>query len=727
MLQTLEPLSKVRRVTSDGLHQALDKYTKKAEKRVKDQFQLSINESMKTGDLETALSEITSGKSPYLSTNVMQRLSSFELNLRALETLIRDTTMGSARITGLRAGFGVTFDPTLPDAIAVAQKNAARMVQDINKSTQDTIREMVVRSLGDGTPPYELAERIKTVIGLTKPHAAAVSNYLQSLLDTGASRTRANQMAKQYAGRLLDYRAKSIARTETMIAANTGQSIFWQQMKSLGFTDGMVREWITTADEKTCPLCAPMNGKHAPIDGFFQSGDGPLISPPRHVQCRCTTGLVYANEDELSKMNPNHDRRGRFAPGPGGAAGGLTTPAGKPEALFGVKTYRWGGVTTSAFSEPADRLLSGNSAPSGKMLLQTQSFKTKEPTKQPKYLTLDEYRSEKKHNIQQELGRRMVDEAATNPVLAKWLDNRGRTNVMLKRIYVKQKLYEWSMTKGQHYSWNQRREMMAKKSKEFEQEYSHMDKAAKRKMVAEMEVNTQVQSWAGASGDNNSRSIAMQVAIQRKFGTKATMTHIPGRKAGALEYSRNKPFYDSFVNHVYAHTQAKLKQAGITSLTLFRGMEVKTGVLHNVTGKRALKPLTAKEKVKLRTSQKQLRSLQRRIDALRRSGKHDWDTSDRLDYLEEQKYIHEDTVHMLTNGRGTTGRARVNLQPASSFSAGSESALGFGGTLIAVRVSAKRVFSTAITGPGCLTEGEFIVIGDKNVRSRFAMVDSEAF
>jgi 8-oxo-dGTP pyrophosphatase MutT (NUDIX family) len=64
-----------------------------------------------------------------------------------------------------------------------------------------------------------------------------------------------------------------------------------------------------------------------------------------------------------------------------------------------------------------------------------------------------------------------------------------------------------------------------------------------------------------------------------------------------------------------------------------------------------------------------------------------------------------------------TEDTKINLQPLSSFSVEYETASSFSGhgendpAVIAARVPASRIFSTAKTGFGCLSEGEVVVLG----------------
>jgi len=67
-------------------------------------------------------------------------------------------------------------------------------------------------------------------------------------------------------------RASLIARTETLRAHNEGRTVFYRQV---GVTQV---QWITAHDERTCPVCRPLEGKVFGIDEI----------PESHPGCRCS-------------------------------------------------------------------------------------------------------------------------------------------------------------------------------------------------------------------------------------------------------------------------------------------------------------------------------------------------------------------------------------------------------------------------------------------------------
>ncbi len=89
-----------------------------------------------------------------------------------------------------------------------------------------------------------------------------------------------HEVAKDLTG-VVDFsrqRAEVVARTELMKSHNEGQLT---AMEQLGVQHvGVEVEWLATPDERTCPICADMEGSVFTID----EAHGLL---PRHPMCRC--------------------------------------------------------------------------------------------------------------------------------------------------------------------------------------------------------------------------------------------------------------------------------------------------------------------------------------------------------------------------------------------------------------------------------------------------------
>lgn len=89
-----------------------------------------------------------------------------------------------------------------------------------------------------------------------------------------------------------EQRARLIASTEATRAFAEGNLFSWRAAADeLEIT--FMKVWRTAADDKVCPLCAPMDGLQAALDGdawYSPSGGegvGGVLAPPMHPRCRC--------------------------------------------------------------------------------------------------------------------------------------------------------------------------------------------------------------------------------------------------------------------------------------------------------------------------------------------------------------------------------------------------------------------------------------------------------
>jgi hypothetical protein len=173
-----------------------------------------------------------------------------------------------------------------------------------------------------------------------------------------------------------------------------------------------------------------------------------------------------------------------------------------------------------------------------------------------------------------------------------------------------------------------------------------------------------VNNWAESSNDHNALSRAIQGGAKEFFNVKDSFNYVGpsgSKKEIALqdktEEMREKysGIIHAYLEATYENTQEFFKKAGIKELVLYRGMKLEGGKI-------------------------------------------------------EEKWTSQDG-------------AETALQPLSSFSTSFDTAHYFADSsrnnskkncmMIAVRVPIERVFSTALTGAGCLTEAECVVLGGK--------------
>ncbi len=190
------------------------------------------------------------------------------------------------------------FDLTNPQSVQVAARQAAEAVRQISDSTRRAIREIIRRGqLGQLTVGQQ-ARRIRDLIGLTERQTASVLNFEANLIEQGITGRRLERMVLRKFDQVLQRRATTIARSETIKAANLGQQDLWRQAADQGLIDrdNVQRRWITSIDDRVCPICAPMDGQLRPLEEPFVSpfnGASALV-PGIHAACRCAVALEVA-------------------------------------------------------------------------------------------------------------------------------------------------------------------------------------------------------------------------------------------------------------------------------------------------------------------------------------------------------------------------------------------------------------------------------------------------
>jgi len=164
-----------------------------------------------------------------------------------------------------------------------------------------------------------LAPHIESLVGLTKGHARSVDRLFQSMIADGVDPAFALKRAGRKAEKLLRWRAETIARTETIRAANMGQQLVWDEALDTGLLlEGTKKVWMATGDSRTCQICAVLDGEIVEVRGEFKvdrqatgftrdgskftvSGTKPLPkptttrTPPAHARCRCTIVIQDIN------------------------------------------------------------------------------------------------------------------------------------------------------------------------------------------------------------------------------------------------------------------------------------------------------------------------------------------------------------------------------------------------------------------------------------------------
>jgi len=191
------------------------------------------------------------------------------------------------------ASVSFAFDADRPAAIRAAERLAAKLVKDVSDETRAALRAMIVRAIREKIPPFEIARVIRSSIGMHSRDAMAALTFREHLVNQGLRSDRVDTLYARYVARKIRERAKTIARTEILGSLNAGvEESFLQARRDGLLGNDAQKEWITTADDITCPICLPLDGQRVPIAESFSTSLGPRKAPPVHPRCRCTLGGV---------------------------------------------------------------------------------------------------------------------------------------------------------------------------------------------------------------------------------------------------------------------------------------------------------------------------------------------------------------------------------------------------------------------------------------------------
>lgn len=278
-----------------------------------------------------ALLALLSLPSPNVDLVVEQALLASRAAYEKLVPVLAKTMLWAAQIADRQLGeqlasirkeagpLAGSFDIVREDAWKWAEQHAGELI--VQPADITAIRHVITDAFKAGTVPRDVVKELKRHIGLYPKLAAAHRNYAAKVRLLPISKAEMEKLIVANYRRLIDYRAKMIARTEAAFATNAGQHILWQAAIDEGFLgkDESFRRWVITWDDRLCPRCLAMidpateRGQSIPFDATFSSipqardftikntGEGVSIPeakapelatrPPLHPHCRCTTVL----------------------------------------------------------------------------------------------------------------------------------------------------------------------------------------------------------------------------------------------------------------------------------------------------------------------------------------------------------------------------------------------------------------------------------------------------
>lgn len=291
----------------------------RAEPRVRRRFLKLIDASRDLGGLEEIAGLLEAGRvddALQISNQIMPGLST------TLERVYGEAGLSAAQV--LRSQRDTLFDfNTLNDrAVRSLQNTRLRLVREFTAEQSAATREILSDAFARGLAPVEQARLLKGSIGLTQRQARAVNNY-RRLLERGSSEAlsrklrdrrfdpsikaairgdralssaQIDRMVERYRERYIQYRARTIARTETQAAAWAGDEELWAQAIEEGIidTEDLTNIW-NIALRNVRESHKAMNKQEQPFGKPFKSGLGnnlrfpgdPFAPAEDSVNCQC--------------------------------------------------------------------------------------------------------------------------------------------------------------------------------------------------------------------------------------------------------------------------------------------------------------------------------------------------------------------------------------------------------------------------------------------------------
>jgi hypothetical protein len=272
---------------------ALVRLANQLEPHLREAFLKAIHAMRSAVDLERLAAAIQSN-----SLNAVQievQLAKFAERFGELAPVLKSGFHVGANV-GLRqlaeeASIQLRFDVVNPAAVEHAQNHLAQIVRPFIDDAKEIIAEIVGDAVNGKYTYASAAREIRDTIGLDPRRYEALQNYEASLVELGVSGEALDGKLARYERTLLKSRSETIARTEIMRAATSGQREAWEEAARQGLIrrDEWNRVWKTTDDERLCDECGPMDEEWVAFNDEFEGGD-----PPKHPNCRCTIKLEQA-------------------------------------------------------------------------------------------------------------------------------------------------------------------------------------------------------------------------------------------------------------------------------------------------------------------------------------------------------------------------------------------------------------------------------------------------
>ena len=175
------------------------------------------------------------------------------------------------------------------------ENHCSELITNISDVQRDSIRTIIKDGFDRNLSYKTVSERLKSQLGLNNQQIKILSSMENNLIENHVKQDQINKFLNIKSKQMLKIRADTIALTESAKAVSNGRYLIQQQM----FKDGDIKEstkqkWYTASDERTCPLCGPLDNVEVGMNEYFTAINGSKIrNPILHPRCRCIVELEF--------------------------------------------------------------------------------------------------------------------------------------------------------------------------------------------------------------------------------------------------------------------------------------------------------------------------------------------------------------------------------------------------------------------------------------------------
>lgn len=172
----------------------------------------------------------------------------------------------------------------------MSQRVSRQVVTDLLDDQVSGVMRTLERARLDGWDGAQTTAMLRRQVGLSSRYVAALHAFQAGLREKRMTALQRERQVDAYAGRLLSSRLRMLDVTTTARAKQAAELATW------GSEPGALKVWRTARNERTCRVCAPMDGVAVPVWDDWILPDGRRASLPidSHPSCQCDQELDEA-------------------------------------------------------------------------------------------------------------------------------------------------------------------------------------------------------------------------------------------------------------------------------------------------------------------------------------------------------------------------------------------------------------------------------------------------